>query len=69
VYASWNGATTIASWRVLAGVAPGALSPVASGAFAGYETTIPVAGQPPYVAVQALDANGNVLGTSAPVSG
>jgi hypothetical protein len=69
VYASWNGATTVASWRVLAGVAPGTLSPVASVAFAGYETTIPVAGQPPYVAVQALDSNGNVLGTSAPVSG
>jgi hypothetical protein len=69
VYASWNGATTVASWRVLGGVAPGALSPVASGAFAGFETTIPIAGQPPYVAVQALDASGNVLGTSAPVSG
>jgi hypothetical protein len=72
VYASWNGATTIASWRVLAGVAPGALSPVASGAFAGYETTIPVAGRvggTRYLAVQALDANGNVLGTSAAIGG
>lgn len=69
VYASWNGATTIASWRVLAGAAPSALSPVGGGAFAGFETTIPIAGAPPYVAVQALDASGNVLGTSAAISG
>lgn len=69
VYASWNGATAVASWRVLAGASASALAPVASGAFAGFETTIPVAGQPPYVAVQALDANGDVLGTSAAVAG
>jgi Arylsulfotransferase (ASST) len=67
VYASWNGATTIASWRVLAGAASSALAPVASAAFSGFETTIPIAGQPAYVAVQALDASGNVLGTSAAV--
>jgi hypothetical protein len=69
VYASWNGATTIASWRVLGGASPSALSPVGSGAFAGFETTVPIPGQPPYVAVQALDGAGNVLGTSAAVSG
>jgi hypothetical protein len=69
VYASWNGATTIATWRVLAGASPSALSPAGSGAFAGFETTVAIAGQPPYVAVQALDAAGNVLGTSAAVSG
>jgi hypothetical protein len=69
VYASWNGATTVASWQVLAGASPSALSPVGSGAFAGFETAVAIPGQPPYVAVQALDAAGNVLGTSAAVSG
>ncbi|HEX3391627.1 MAG TPA: arylsulfotransferase family protein [Solirubrobacteraceae bacterium] len=69
VYASWNGATTIASWRVLGGASPSALTPVGEGAFAGFETAIAIAGQPAYVAVQALDGSGNVLGTSAAVSG
>jgi hypothetical protein len=69
VYASWNGATTIASWRVLAGGSPSALAPVGGGAFAGFETAIAIPGQPAYVAVQALDASGNVLGTSAAISG
>lgn len=69
VYASWNGATTIASWRVLAGASPSALAPAGSGAFGGFETTIPIAGTPAYVAVQALGASGNVLGTSAAVKG
>ncbi len=69
VYASWNGATTIASWRVLGGASPAALSAVGGGAFTGFESAIAIAGQPAYVAVQALDASGNVLGTSAAVSG
>lgn len=69
VYASWNGATAIATWRVLAGAAPSALAPVGGGAFTGFETTLPIAGQPLYVAVQALDAAGDVLGTSSAVAG
>ncbi len=69
VYASWNGATTIASWRVLAGTGASALAPVGGAPFAGFETTVPIAGKPAYVAVQALDAAGNVLGTSATVAG
>jgi hypothetical protein len=69
VYASWNGATTIATWQVLGGASPSALAPVASGAFSGFETTIAVPGAPAYVAVQALDAAGNVLGTSSTIGG
>lgn len=69
VYASWNGATTIASWRVLAGASPSALSAVGSGSFSGFESAMTIAGQPAYLAVQALDGSGNVLGTSAAVSG
>jgi hypothetical protein len=69
VYASWNGATTIASWRVLAGASSTALTPVASAAKTSFETAVPVAGTPAYVAVQALDAAGNLLGTSPTIKG
>jgi hypothetical protein len=65
VFASWNGATQVASWRVLGGARPGALKALARAARSGFETTIAVAGQPRYVAVEALDARGKVLGTSA----
>lgn len=64
IYASWNGATQIASWRVLGGSRHNALSPVTQGAKTGFETTIPVHTKLAYYAVQALDAAGHVLGTS-----
>jgi hypothetical protein len=67
VYASWNGATDIASWRVLAGPRPGALQPVASRGFNGFETGIATSSTQAYFAVQALNRSGRVLGTSAPV--
>ncbi|HTR90041.1 MAG TPA: arylsulfotransferase family protein, partial [Solirubrobacteraceae bacterium] len=36
VYASWNGATEIASWRVFAGSSPSTLAPVAQAAKSGF---------------------------------
>jgi hypothetical protein len=65
-YASWNGATLLASWRVLAGTSPGALAPVASAAKGGFETALAVPAAKPgsYVQVQALDASGAVIGVS-----
>ncbi len=69
VSVSWNGATEVATWRVLAGPAPGALAPVAAAPDTGFQTTIAAASAGPYVQVQALDANGNVLGASAVVKG
>lgn len=69
VYASWNGATEIASWRVLAGPNPAQMSPVASAPKSGFETAIAIPGQAPDVAVQALNAAGAVLGTSPAVTG
>jgi Arylsulfotransferase (ASST) len=64
VYASWNGATDVAAWRVLGGSRPGALHPLAKGTRSGFETRIVVRGNPDYVAVQALGVKGKVLGTS-----
>lgn len=64
---SWNGATAVASWRLLAGASASALAPVATGARTGFETTLKASTAGPYFAVQALDGSGNVLGTSATV--
>jgi hypothetical protein len=67
VYASWNGATRVAGWRVFAGPSASSLAPVAQVARSGFETPISVPPQTPgtYVTVQALDAAGAVLGTAA----
>ena len=67
VSVSWNGATEVASWRVLAGSSPGALAPVATAPRSGFQTTIKVLATGPYVEVQALDAQGTVIGTSVAV--
>ncbi len=69
VYASWNGATEVAGWRVLAGPSPTQLTPVASAAKSGFETTIATPGPAAYVAAQALNAAGAVIGTSPTIKG
>jgi hypothetical protein len=67
VWASWNGATEISRWRVLAGPSLDALQPVATVPFADLETKAKVRTNEPYVAVEALDAAGHVLGRSPSV--
>jgi hypothetical protein len=64
VYASWNGATALTSWRLLAGAGPSALAPVTTVPRNGFETTIATSTMQPYLAVQGLGAEGDVLGTS-----
>ncbi len=64
VYASWNGATEVAAWEVLAGATPDRLVPAGSTPRTGFETVIPLPSGPRYVAVRARDASGRVLGTS-----
>ncbi len=66
VHASWNGATAVAAWRILAGKTPAALAARATIPDSAFEssTTLPV--KYAYVAVQALDAAGRVLGSSPP---
>lgn len=67
VYASWNGATAVASWSVLSGPSANSLTPVAQAPRSGFETAIALPAQTsgPFVTVQALNAAGNVLGTAA----
>ena len=67
VYASWNGATEVARWQVLAGRSAKRLRGVASKARDGFETEIAAKSRASHVAVRALDARGNVLGESRAV--
>lgn len=66
-YASWNGATTVTSWQLLAGPSPTQLTPVATVPRGGFETSIstPAAA---VVEVRALSASGEVIGTSKALS-
>jgi hypothetical protein len=68
VEASWNGATTVSSWEVLAGSSSAPMSVVATAARAGFETTITVATAAPDVSVAALGAGGQVLASSAAIA-
>ena len=67
VYASWNGATDAASWRVLAGSVPGRLHPVGKGPRRGFESVIKVHTEARYFAVQALNSAGHELAESVAV--
>jgi hypothetical protein len=68
VYASWNGATQVAAWRVLGGSRRHALRALRVRTRTGFETRIGLRWRPHYVAVQALGAAGHVLGTSRVLS-
>lgn len=67
VYASWNGATTVASWQLLSGSSATQLTPASTTPKAGFETAIAAPGAAFY-AVRALSAAGKVLGTSKAVA-
>ncbi len=69
VYASWNGATQVVSWRVLGGAGASHMAVVATAAKAGFETAIAVPQSYASFEVQALDAAGRVIGTSRSLSG
>ncbi len=64
LYASWNGATEVATWEVLAGPDPQRLRSVGSVPRDGFESTITVVTAERYVGVHAKDSSGRVIGTS-----
>lgn len=64
VYASWDGATQVTGWRVLAGSNAKHLTAVATRGKNGFQTAIGLSKQYSTYKVQALDAKGHVLGTS-----
>ncbi|HXR28639.1 MAG TPA: arylsulfotransferase family protein [Solirubrobacteraceae bacterium] len=68
VEASWNGATAVSAWKVLAGPSASSLSTVATAPRSGFETTISVHTSAPYVAVAAVDSSGQTLATSPAIT-
>lgn len=64
VYTSWNGATQVTAWRVLAGSAADNLAAVATRPKSGFETAIPIGPGYRVFRVQALGAKGQVIGSS-----
>ena len=65
--ASWNGATEVARWQLLAGPSEDALEPVSDAEVDGFETTVKGETTQPFVAMRALDADGKTLATSPAV--
>jgi Arylsulfotransferase (ASST) len=67
VYVTWNGATEVRHWRILAGKDAGSLRQVAVVPRSGFETgaSVPTAAA---ISVQALDFTGKVLSTSRTVT-
>jgi hypothetical protein len=68
VYASWNGATEVARWRVLAGPDAEHLETVATAPTTGFETAIKVESQARVFRIAALAADGSVLRWSDPAA-
>jgi hypothetical protein len=66
-YASWNGATALASWQLLTGPRQGALSESGKFPKRGFETSFAIPQGTRYAAVVALDADGNALRRSKTV--
>jgi hypothetical protein len=67
VYASWNGATDIARWRILAGPSPNGLKPVAEASRTGFESSASLFTRATYLDVEAQARSGRVLGSSRAV--
>ena len=68
VYASWNGATEVASWEVLDRSAAGGATVLASAPRTGFETAIEVSAAVSQLAVRARGPEGEELALSEPVS-
>ena len=65
VRASWNGATDVAAWRMLAGADPDSLPARATIPASDFESSTILPKKYAYVEAQALDRKGRVLGSSA----
>lgn len=64
VHMSWNGASDVSSWRVLAGQRPGSLAVQTTIPASGFESSTILSKKYAYATVQALGATGKVLGSS-----
>ena len=66
-YVSWNGATDVKKWQVLAGQEKKSLHPVQTVRKKGFETAIPLKTNAPWIAVRALDRRDRSMARSAAV--
>jgi hypothetical protein len=64
VRVSWNGSTATSSWRVMGGSDATALTALKTAPRSGFETTIAIPGTLHMLVVQALGAQGQVLGST-----
>jgi hypothetical protein len=62
LYASWNGATEVRRWQVLAGRSAASLEPVVTVPRTGFETVIVVDSEGPWFSAVALGEHGVTLG-------
>jgi Arylsulfotransferase (ASST) len=67
LYASWNGATELASWHIRTGPRADKLRDAATVPARGFETAIELLDHAAYAAVTAVDAAGRALATSRTV--
>ena len=68
VHAIWNGATDVARWLVIGGSHPRSLWPVGSGDWNGLDTAITLTTDTHHISVVAQNADGHLVGRSAPVA-
>jgi hypothetical protein len=69
IFASWNGATNVANWRILASSEDAdSVKPVATMPDSGFESSTILPEAYKFIAVQALDASGRLLSTSVTVA-
>jgi hypothetical protein len=66
LYVSWNGATRVAKWQLVAGPSADQMKPVQTQRRTGFETAIALPVTSGYAAVVALDAHGKQLRAAAP---
>ncbi|HEX2131710.1 MAG TPA: arylsulfotransferase family protein [Actinophytocola sp.] len=64
VYVSWNGATEVREWRLLTGDTEDTLTEASTSPRTGFETAIDLPDDAAYVAVEAVDDQGDPLGRS-----
>jgi hypothetical protein len=67
LYASWNGATEVTTWQVLAGSGPDKLELLGSAPRLGFETVITLHTTEPYVGLKAMNDSGKALGTTSTI--
>lgn len=66
LYVSWNGATQVAKWQLLAGATVATMKPAGTVRRSGFETAIPLPVTSGTVSVVALDAHGRQLRAAPP---